>query len=89
MIWPYGGQEKLKGGRVLISFFLNGLLLEDKSMSLLMEDFINHVHLLEVQLGFYKYADGGPIMDVPVERCVDSFQRNINIFGGCRATRYT
>jgi hypothetical protein len=67
MIWPYSGQEKLKGGRVLILFFLNGLLLEDKSMSLLMEDFINHDHLLEVHLGFYKYADGGPIMDVPVE----------------------
>jgi hypothetical protein len=37
MICLYGGQEKLKGegGRGLISFFLNGLFLEDKSMSLL------------------------------------------------------
>jgi hypothetical protein len=36
MICPYGGQEKLKGeGGGLISFFLNGLFLEGKSMSLL------------------------------------------------------
>jgi hypothetical protein len=55
-----------KGGRVLISFFLNGFLLESKSMSLLMVDFINHDHLLEVNLGFHKYADGGPIINVPV-----------------------
>jgi hypothetical protein len=33
MICPYGGQEKLKAG--LISFFLNGLFLQGKSMSLL------------------------------------------------------
>jgi hypothetical protein len=33
----YGGQEKLKnkGGKVLISFFLQGSLLEGKSMLLL------------------------------------------------------
>jgi hypothetical protein len=36
VICPYGGQEKLKGeGGGLISFFLSGLFLEGKSMSLL------------------------------------------------------
>jgi hypothetical protein len=36
LIYPYGGQEKLKkGGKVLISFFLNGLILEGKCISLL------------------------------------------------------
>jgi hypothetical protein len=35
VICPYGGQLKLKGVGGLISFFLNGLLLEGKSMSLL------------------------------------------------------
>jgi hypothetical protein len=34
MIYPYSGQEKLKEDGV-ISFFLNGLFLEGKSMSLL------------------------------------------------------
>jgi hypothetical protein len=36
IICSYGGQEKLKGeGGGLILFFLNGLFLEGKSMSLL------------------------------------------------------
>jgi hypothetical protein len=35
MMCPYSGQEKLKGEGGLILFFLNGLFLEGKSMSLL------------------------------------------------------
>jgi hypothetical protein len=53
-----------------ISFFLDGLFLEGKSMSLL-KFFCCclGVHLKlclrsKVSLGFHKYGDGGPIMDV-------------------------
>jgi hypothetical protein len=58
-------------GRGLISFFLNGLFLEGKSMSLLKFCCCLGVYLKvclgsKVNLGFYKYADGGPIMDVQV-----------------------
>jgi hypothetical protein len=35
VICSFGGQEKLKGEGGLSSFFLNGLFLEGKSMSLL------------------------------------------------------
>jgi hypothetical protein len=35
MIYPYSGQEKLKGEGGLISFFMSGLFLDGKSMSLL------------------------------------------------------
>jgi hypothetical protein len=62
MIYPYGGQEKLKG---VISFFLNGLFLEGESMTLLKFFlFFRCVCVFEamfnvkVNLGFHKYADG-------------------------------
>jgi hypothetical protein len=54
----------------VISFFLNGLFLEGKSMSLLMF-FCLGVYLKlclrsKVNLGFHKCVEGGPIMDVRV-----------------------
>jgi hypothetical protein len=52
----------LKGEGDLISFFLNGLFLEGKSMSLLVD--LNLCLRSKVNLRFHKYADGGPIMDV-------------------------
>jgi hypothetical protein len=71
MICSYGGQEKLKGEGGLISFFLNYLFLEGKSMSLLKFFCCLGVYLKlclrsKVNLGVHKYADGGPIMDVRV-----------------------
>jgi hypothetical protein len=61
MICPYGDQEKFKGG--LISFFLNGLFLEGKSMSLL-KFFLLFRCLFEAMFRCVFDADGGPIMDV-------------------------
>jgi hypothetical protein len=54
----------------LNSFFLNGLFLEGKCISLL-KFFCLGVYLelclrSKVNLGFHKYVDGGPIMDVQV-----------------------
>jgi hypothetical protein len=73
MIYRYGGQEKLKEKRVggLISFFLNGLVLEGKSMSLLKFCCCLGVYLKlclrsKVNLRFHKYVDEGQIMDVQV-----------------------
>jgi hypothetical protein len=84
----YGGQEILKKrGNVLISFFLEGLLLEGKFMLLLKFIFLlfrcvfEAMFMVKFNLGFHKYADEGPILDVPVRWCADSFQRNISIFG--------
>jgi hypothetical protein len=59
-------------GRVLISFFLNGLFLEGKSMSLLKFFWLFRcvfevMFKVKDNLGFHKYADGVPIRDVPVE----------------------
>jgi hypothetical protein len=56
---------------VLISFFLNGLFLQGKSILLLKFCCCLGVYLklclrLKVNLGFHKYADGGPVMDVRV-----------------------
>jgi hypothetical protein len=70
VIYPYEGQEKLKG-RGVISFSLNDLFLEGKSMSLLKIFCCLGVYFKlylwsKVNLGFYKYTDGGPIMDVRV-----------------------
>jgi hypothetical protein len=53
----------------VISFFLNGLFLEGKSMSLFKFFCCLGVYLKlslrsKVNLGFYKYSDGGQIMDV-------------------------
>jgi hypothetical protein len=71
VICSFGGQEKLKGEGGLSSFFLNGLFLEGKSMSLLKFFCFLGVYLKlclrsKVNLGFHKYADGGMIMDVRV-----------------------
>jgi hypothetical protein len=53
----------------VISFFLNGLFLEGKSMSLL-KFFcclvFEAMFKVIVNLGFHKYADKGQIMDVLV-----------------------
>jgi hypothetical protein len=56
-------------GDVLISFFLNGLLVEGKCISLhkfccCLGMYLKLCLTSKVILGFYKYADGGPIMDV-------------------------
>jgi hypothetical protein len=59
----YGGQEKLKkeGGEVLIPFFLEDLILEGKSMSLLKFFFLlfrcvfEAIVNVEVNLGFNKH----------------------------------
>jgi hypothetical protein len=66
--WP-GKIER--GGWGVISFFLNCLFVEGKSMSLLRFFCCLGVYLKlflrsKVNLGFQKYADGGPIMDVRV-----------------------
>ncbi len=65
--------EKIEtqGGEVLILFFLEDSLLEGKSISLLKFCCCLGVYLKvclgsKVNLGFCKYADGGPIMDVQV-----------------------
>jgi hypothetical protein len=62
---------KFEGGG-LISFFLNGLFLGGKFM-LLLKFFLfrcvcvfQTMFKVKVNLGFHKYADGGPIMDVRV-----------------------
>jgi hypothetical protein len=58
-------------GGGLISFFLNGLFLEGKCISLLkflllfMCSF-EAILRSKVNLGFHKYTDGGQIMDVRV-----------------------
>jgi hypothetical protein len=71
MICPHDGQEKLKGEGV-ISFFLNGLFLQGKSMSLLkffcccLGVYLKLYLRSKVNRGFHKYADGGPIVDVRV-----------------------
>jgi hypothetical protein len=62
--------QKTGGGEVLISFFLDGLFLEGKYISLL-KFFCLGVYLKlclwsKVNLGFHKYADEGHIMDVRV-----------------------
>jgi hypothetical protein len=58
VIYLYGGQEKLRGeGGGLISFFLNRLFLKGV---------FEAMFKVKVNLGFDKYADGGPIMDVRV-----------------------
>jgi hypothetical protein len=56
----------------VISFFLNDLFLEGKFMPLL-KFFLCYLGVYfklclrsKVNLGFHKYADGGPIMDVRV-----------------------
>jgi hypothetical protein len=59
VIYPYSGQEKLKG---MISFFLNVLFLEVKSMSLLKFCCCLGLYLKlclrsKVNLEFNKYAD--------------------------------
>jgi hypothetical protein len=62
--------ERGEGG--LISFFLNGLFLEGKSMPLhkcfycCLGVYLKLCLRSKVNLGFHKYADGGPIMDVRV-----------------------
>jgi hypothetical protein len=72
VICPYGGKEKLKGEvGGSISFFLNGLFLEGKSMSLLKFFCCLAVYLKlclrsKISIGFHKYADVGPIMNVRV-----------------------
>jgi hypothetical protein len=62
------GKNERGGG--LISFFLNGLFLEGKSMSLLkfccLGMYLKLYLRSKVNIGFHKYADGGPIMDVRV-----------------------
>jgi hypothetical protein len=55
----------------LISFFLEGLLLEGNSMLLLnflllFRCVLEAMFKVKINLGFHKYADGGPILDVPV-----------------------
>jgi hypothetical protein len=55
----------------LILFLLNGLFLEGKCILLLKFFVCLGVYLKiclrsKVNLGFHKYADGGPIMDVQV-----------------------
>jgi hypothetical protein len=57
-----------QGGKVLISFFLNGFFLEVKCISL-RKFFCFDVYLKlclrsKVNIGFNKCADRGPIMDV-------------------------
>jgi hypothetical protein len=59
------------GGGGLISFFLNALFLESKSMSLLkffllFRCVFEAMFKVKVNLGFHKYADRGQIMNVPV-----------------------
>jgi hypothetical protein len=67
----WAGKIEKQEMNVLILFFLNGLLLEGKSM-LLLKVFVLFRYVFEamfkvkVNIGFHKYADGGPIMDVPV-----------------------
>jgi hypothetical protein len=56
---------------VLITFFLTHLFLENKSMSLvkfllLFRCVFEAIFRVKVNLGFHKYAYGGPIMDVLV-----------------------
>jgi hypothetical protein len=58
-------------GKVLISFFLNGLFLEGKSILLLKFCCCLGVYLKlclrsKVNLGLHKYVVGGTIMDVRV-----------------------
>jgi hypothetical protein len=65
------GKIEKQGGEVLILFFLNGLFLEGKCILLLNFFCYLGVYLRlclrsKVNLGFHKYADGGPIMDVRV-----------------------
>jgi hypothetical protein len=65
--WP----GRIGGGRVLISSFLKGLLLEGKSVSLLkffllFRCVFEAMLKVKFNLGFHKYAQGGPILDVPV-----------------------
>jgi hypothetical protein len=55
----------------LISSFLKGLLLEGKSVSLLkffllFRCVFEAMLKVKFNLGFHKYAQGGPILDVPV-----------------------
>jgi hypothetical protein len=62
---------KNKGRKVLVSFFMDGLFLEGKCISLLKFCCCLGVYLklclrLKFNQGFHKYADGGPIMDVRV-----------------------
>jgi hypothetical protein len=59
---------KIEWGWDLISFFMNSLFIEGKSLSLL-NFFCLGVYLKlclrsKVNLGFHKYVDGGLIMDV-------------------------
>jgi hypothetical protein len=66
--WP----GKIEEGGGFTSFFLNGLFLEGKFISLLKFFCCLGVYLKlclrsKVNLGFHKYADGGPIMDVRVK----------------------
>jgi hypothetical protein len=63
------GKIEKQGGMVLISFFLNGLFLEGKCISLLKFFCCLGVYLKlclrsKVNLGSHKYADGGSIMEV-------------------------
>jgi hypothetical protein len=63
--------RKIERGGGFISFFLNGLFLEDKFMFLLKFCCCLGVYLKlclrsKVNIGFHKYADRGPIMDVRV-----------------------
>jgi hypothetical protein len=53
----------------LISFFLNALFLEGKSISLrkffcFLGVYLKLCLMSKLNLGFHKYIDGGPIMDV-------------------------
>jgi hypothetical protein len=68
--WPRKIEKE--GGKVLISFFLNGLFLDGKSISLIKFFCCLFVYLKlclrsKVNLGFHKCADGELIMDVRVE----------------------
>jgi hypothetical protein len=67
--WP--GKIEKRGGKVLISLFLEGLLLEGKSMSmlkffLLFRRVFEGMFKVKDNLGFHQYVDGGPILDVAV-----------------------
>jgi hypothetical protein len=71
MISSYGGHEKIERGGGLTLFLLNGLFLEGKSTSLLKFCCCLGVYLKlclrsKVNLGFHKYTDEGPIVDVRV-----------------------
>jgi hypothetical protein len=65
--WP--GKIEKHGGKFFVSFFLNGLFLEGKSI-LLLKFFCSLGVYLKLCLrskanpGFHKYAGGGPILDV-------------------------